>query len=250
MLIIDLYAYCGHWPYWPIKTTTTEGLIHMLDCFKIDKAVVTSTRGVFVACAEGNQETAKLCNEQPERFIGFATVNPVDEKEACNQLVQAHTMGLKGLRLFPQHHGYRLDDDPFLAEILATAQDLGLPVLIPVRVMMNWGLPFMDVRQLENVVGQYPRLRFIIAGINYGELRDSLAIMRRHDNVGLETSCLQSYGGVKTVVDKVGAERIYLGTGLPLQYPAPGLAKIEHAEISDDAKELILGVNASRLLSL
>lgn len=250
MAIIDLNGYCGHWPYWPIEVTTTEGLVRTLDRFKIDQVAVTSTMGVFLEREDGNRHTAKVMEEAPSRVIGFATVSPVDEKKACSQLARWYTAGMKGVRLFPQHHRYRLDDDPFLADILKMAEILELPVLIPIRLIANWSLPVMDVREIEPIVKRYPRVQFIIGGVNYGEFRDTMAILRRHENVGIETSCLQFVRGVKTLVDKIGAERVYLGTGLPLQYPAPGLAKVEHAEIGDDAKELILGGNAERLLCL
>ena len=250
MRIIDLNGYCGHWPYWPIEVTSTEGLVNTLDRFRIDQVVVTSTKGVFLEREDGNQHTAQVMREAPSRVVGFATVSPVDEKEACRQLAKWHAAGMKGVRLFPQHHRYRLDDDPFLADILDMAQLLEWPVLIPIRLIANWSLPVMDVREVEPIVKRYPRLQFIIGGVNYGEFRDTMPILRRHENVGIETSCLQFVGGVKTLVDKIGAERVYLGTGLPLQYPAAGLAKVEHAEVSDEAKELILGGNAERLLSL
>jgi len=137
-----------------------------------------------------------------------------------------------------------------LASILKMASKLAWPVLIPIRLMMNWGLPTLDVRTIGGIAAAYSHVQFIIGGVNYGELADALAVMNRYNNVAIETSCLQSLGGVKLLADEVGPERVLLGTGLPLQYPSAGLAKIEHAEISDRAKELILGLNAERLLGL
>jgi predicted TIM-barrel fold metal-dependent hydrolase len=249
-LITDINGYCGNWPYWPVKLTEGRGLVALLDRFRIDCVAVTSTKGAFVGCAEGNADTARIVQEHASRLIGFLTVSPTDGPQAVEQLRTCHAQGLKGLRLFPQHHLYRLDDDPVLAQILATAQELGLPVLIPVRLIMNWGMPTLDVREIGNIAGRYRHVRFIIGGVNYGEVRDALGVMRRNDNVSLETSCLQIHEGVATFVRQVGAERVYFGSGLPLQYPGPGLAKIQNAEISDDAKERILGGNARQLLAL
>jgi predicted TIM-barrel fold metal-dependent hydrolase len=73
--------------------------------------------------------------------------------------------------------------------------------------------------------------------------------MRKFDNIGFETSCLQMVDGIETLVRKVGAERVYMGTGMPLMYPYPCIYKIQKAQISDREKELILGENASNLLS-
>ena len=99
-MIIDINGYCGNWPYWPIKVRTGDSLVELLDRFEIDKVVVTSTRGAFVDCAEGNAETARLMEEKPSRVLGFATVNPRDEDGAVAELQSAHAQGMKGLRLF------------------------------------------------------------------------------------------------------------------------------------------------------
>lgn len=250
MAVIDLNGYCGHWPYWPIDDTTVEELIETMDKSGIDQVAITSTKGLFLEREDGNEHTAEVVNAAPERLLGFATVSPVDGRAACEQVARWHAAGFKGLRFFPQHHAYRLDDDPILADILHLARTLELPVLIPIRVMANWSLPVFDVRGIGDIAQRYPRVEFIIGGVNYGELRDALAVMRKNQNVGLETSCLQFAEGVEKVVDAVGAERVYLGTGLPLQYPSPGLAKIQHAGVKDAAKQLILGENAARLLSI
>jgi predicted TIM-barrel fold metal-dependent hydrolase len=249
-LIIDINGYCGTWPYWPIKYTNGHDLVALLDRFRIDCVAVTSTKGAFVGCAEGNADTARVVQEHASRLIGFCTVSPTDGPQAVEQLRDCHAQGLKGLRLFPQHHLYRLDDDPVLADILATAQELRLPVLIPIRLIMNWGMPTFDVREIGNLAARYRHIRFIIGGVNYGEVRDALGVMRRNDNVSVETSCLQIHEGVAIMVQQAGAERVYFGSGLPLQYPGAGLAKIEHAEINNDAKERILGGNAQQLLAL
>ena len=248
-MIIDIHAYCGNWPYWQLRVDTSSDLVRLLDQFGIAKAVVTSTTGVFVAPADGNQHTADTIATHPDRLLGFATVCPWDE-DAPEQLQRAADLGMRGLRLFPQHHGYRFDDDPVLAGILAVAEKCRLPILIPARIMANWSMPTLDVRQIGDLASRYPKLQFVIGGVNYGEVRDALSVMRRCPNVGLETSCLQIHNGVKLFVERAGAERIYFGSGLPLQYPGAGLAKIQHAQISDAAKDMILGGNAARLLSL
>jgi len=246
-VIIDINAYCGNWPYWPLTVTTSAELVRLLDQFDIDRAVITSTKGIFLAPADGNSHTARVVAENPTRLIAFATVSPTDA-DAAGQLERCADHRMAGVRLFPQHHGYRFDDDPILAEILEVADARRLPLLIPVRVMGNWSMPTLDVRQIGELAGRFPDVQFIAAGVNYGEVRDTLSVMRRHPNVALETSCLQLHEGVKTFVERVGAERLLFGSGLPLQYPGAGLAKILHAEIGDAARELILGQNAQRLL--
>ena len=248
MKLVDINAYFGLWPHWEISTTTPEALVALLDKHGIHQAAVASTRGVFLSGAKGIQHVHSLMQTYPQRILGFAIVNITEEEAAVRQVEEAHRLGFCGLRLFPQHHQYRLDDDPYLADVLSLAQDLEMPVLIPIRMILHWGLPQLDVRDLDGIARRFPKLRLIIGGVNYGELRDALAVMRHHAQVGFETSCMQMTFGIETLVKKAGAERIYFGTALPLMYPAPAIFKIEKAEISDAEKEMIFGLNALQLL--
>jgi uncharacterized protein len=250
MTIIDISGYFGHWPYWPIKTLTGPDLIALLDKSGIDQMVVASTRSIFNNSELGNHEAAELANSSAGRIHAFVIVNPTNSSKACDQLTRSFQAGIKGFRLLPQYHRYRLDDDPGLNHLLSLAQDLGMVAVIPIRLILHWGLPQLDVRDINVVAANFPRLRVIISGVNYGEFRDALAVMRRHENVGFETSCMQMVNGIETLVQKAGAERVYMGTGAPLMYPAPGVYKIIKAEINERDKELILGGNAARLLSV
>lgn len=250
MRLIDVTVYYGKWPHWPIKITSPDALVGEMDRWKIDQAVVASTKSVFLNCEDGYPHLDDLVQKYPKRFIGFPIVSPKDGEQSLAQVEEAHKKGYKGLRLFPQHHQYRLDDDPTLEGILGLAQGFGMLVQIPCRIMLHWGLPQLDVREIDSVAARFSKLNIMTGGLNYSELRDVIGVMRRRDNVTFETSCLQMVNGIETVVEQVGAERIFFGTGLPLQYPSPGIAKIANAQVSDDVKEKIFGLNAVKLLGL
>lgn len=250
MKLIDMTVYYGKWPDWPIKGITPDGLVEQMDRWQIDQGVTVSTRSIFLNCEDGHQEIQDLVKKYPKRVIGFAIVSPKDGEKALTQVEAVHTNGLKGLRLLPQQHQYRLDDDPILTDILTLAQKLDMPIQIPCRVMLHWGLPQLDVREIEGIAARFPELRIMAGGLNYSELRDLIGVMRRRPNVTFETSCMQMYNGIETLVDKVGADRIFFGSGMLLQYPSPGIAKISHAQISDDDKEKIFRLNAEIWLGL
>jgi predicted TIM-barrel fold metal-dependent hydrolase len=249
MAIIDFSAYYGLWPYWKIQHTTPSDLLGLLDKWGIDQAVVVSTRSIFFECRQGNEDVVQFSRESQGRVHGFAVVNAAQENDALDILQSAHQAGMRGFRLFPQQHRYHLDDDPCLNDVLALGQELGMTLAIPIRSILHWGLPQLDVREIDTVARNFPQLRVVIGGVNYGEFRDALAVLRRHENVCFETSCMQMVNGIETLVKKVGAERVFMGTNLPLMYPYPGIYKIQKAQISDREKELIMGGNAARVLA-
>lgn len=74
----------------------------------------------------------------------------------------------------------------------------------------------------------------------------------RHGNVYVDTSSGSSLlpGLIEWAVSQVGAERLLFGTDTPLYFASMQRIRIDHAEISDAAKRLILRDNAVRLFHL
>ena len=120
---------------------------------------------------------------------------------------------------------------------------------------MNWGYKnffgkpaLQDVGEVLAVADRFPELKIIIGCVNYLELTGLIVGAKRLDNLLVETSGLQS--GFEVLVESLGVEKVLLGTGMPVQYPSVGLTKVLQAEIPQDAKELILGRKAEKLLRL
>ena len=59
-----------------------------------------------------------------------------------------------------------------------------------------------------------------------------------------------TYNGVKAAVDGAGADRVLFGTDMPLLDARHQIAKVTTANISDEAKQRVLGLNAIELLGL
>ena len=90
----------------------------------------------------------------------------------------------------------------------------------------------------------------MLHGLNYGEESwNGIRLQNAIPNLWLETSCLQGLGAIAQLVSAADAQRILLGVGVPLQYPACGIAKLEKAKISCADKEAIAHLNAKRLLA-
>ncbi|MCC7497096.1 MAG: amidohydrolase family protein [Bryobacterales bacterium] len=217
----------------------------------IDRAVITSTRSLFVSWPDGNQEARQAAAARPERLIAFAVAGPGE----LSHSLDAHRLELdntvRGVRLFPQFHTYHLLYEPFVDLLCEQAAALRIPVQLPLRVLMNWGMPMLDLGWMAAIVGRHPATPWILSGLNYfHELRVGLALMRRYPTVYLETSCIQGFDAIRKVVEEVGSDRLLFGTGLPLQNAAAGMAKVCHARISDAGREAVLGGNALRLLKL
>lgn len=248
-LIVDINAYLGSWPYRKVDFTTANGLVELQRRFGIDKAVVCSLRSIFYDHKEGDREVVEAVQKHQKRLLGFASVSPLFEESRDDLRRSVKESGLKGLRIFPAYHGYNLED-PAVHPLLEEAGKLKIPVMIPMRLSMEWSQPALKMSGIRKIADTYPEIPLILGCINYPELGVTRAILREHDNVFVETSCMQRWQGIEELVRAAGSHRVLFGSGMPIQNPGPALAKIKNAEISESEKLLIMGANAAKIVSL
>ena len=250
---IDIHAYIGKWPYWPVPQASAEDVMATMDKAGIDSAVITSTRSLFVNWRDGNAEAAQAEANYVKRFLAFACIGPpeLSHKLDANPFDLSKHSSVRGVRLAPQFQTYHLLYEPFIDDLCEKAAVLGIPVQLPLRVLMNWGMPMLELGWIAAIVERHPRTPWILAGLNYfHELRVGLALMQRFSAVHIETSCIQGFEAIPKIVQQVGSDRILFGTGLPLQNASAAVSKVENARISDSDREAIFSGNARRLLKL
>ena len=70
-------------------------------------------------------------------------------------------------------------------------------------------------------------------------------------NIYLETcTSLADHGTIERLVDGAGADRVLYGSDMPLMDARMQIGRIATANISNDAKRRILGLNAMELLGI
>lgn len=247
---IDVNTFFGHWPYWPLPHTSGDDALRLMDRFGIDRAAITSLRGLHGDWRQANAETLALAASHPDRLTPIATMSPVNGGggEALRELVG---QGFRGVRLYPLLlQGYGLDG-PFAKEICGAAGWLEVPVIMPTRPMMNFRFPTLPIDDVAALAGRHPETTFILSGPNYlSEFQAAIEAMQRCRNMLIETSCMQGFQALRRTVDAVGEGRVLFGTGAVLHYPACNVAKLDHANISDQQRRAIASENTLRLLRL
>jgi predicted TIM-barrel fold metal-dependent hydrolase len=247
-MVVDVNAFIGKWPYWPVPHSKFSQ-------WGVDRACICSTRSLFVHWEDGNREVEAVTGQHPERMLPFACVGTFETSHRAadqkHDLKAYRERGFRGIRLYPQHHSYHLLFESFIDEICEQAQSLRLPVLLSLRAIMNWGVPSLDLHDMLSIVERHPGVPWILSGINYlHEIRSVQLLLRRHSSVHLETSCVMGYEAVQKVVSECGYEQILFGSAAPLQHGRANLEKVLHARVNDLAREAILSGNARRLLGL
>ncbi len=247
---IDINAFFGHWPYWPLPHTSGEDALRLMDRFGIEHAAITSLRGLHGDWRQANAETLTLVASHPDRLTPIATMSPMNGGggDALRELI---ARGFRGIRLYPLLlQGYSLASR-FADETCTTAGKLGVPVIVPTRPMMNFRFPTVAIDDVAALAARHPDTTFLLSGPNYlSEFRAAIEAMARCPNMVIETSCMQGFQALSQMVDAVGGGRVLFGTGAVLHYPACNVAKLDHADIPDKQRDAIGYENARRVLRL
>ena len=133
-MIFDVNAWLGVWPFRSLRDTTPAELVARLGRSGIDMAAVSQIEAVFHRNPQpANEKLAKSVAPFADRLVPMATINPTipnwrDDLAAC-----AETLGMKGVRLFPQYQGYEASG-PETRAVLEACAERGLPVSIPHRL--------------------------------------------------------------------------------------------------------------------
>ena len=222
-----------------------------------------------------NDVIAAVVRSDPDRFIGFASVNPAYRgvEAAVEELDRAVTeLGLAGLKLYPMYQHWAANDPDLAFPIYAKAQELGIPVMIHqagstrIDAKLELGRPAI----LDDIGRVFRDLRVIIAHCGLPWVDEALFLLTKHPNFFAELSYL-----IATLTRRdlflllsrcepmfVPLEKLFFGTDYPgfLYDPVKLLEKLrtvnEEAALVNLPKipqakiEGIMGDNVARVLGL
>lgn len=244
-LVIDFHGHVGRWDDLGFVDDQSAMLLAM-DAVGIDRSCVFNI--FHPEGSIGNNETAVFVARHPNRFIGFAYVSPLLPDLMVPELERAvDELGFRAIKLYPPYTSYPLNH-PAWDPIYAFANERALAVLAH-----TGSGEASEPRHLREAARRFSKASFVAGHAGNFEPYRSQAIKVAQDcpNVYLETcSTFRNPGLIEELVDRVGAERVLFGSDTPLMDPRPQIGKIITAAIDNEAKGLILGENARRLLNL
>jgi uncharacterized protein len=259
-MIIDVNAYLGHYAFRRLRHNTADSLLKLMDSRKIDRAVVSSASAITYRNAQsGNEEIDAEVKARHDRLIPFAVINPTyagweDDLKFCHE-----GFGMRGLRLYPGWHNYKLSDSRCL-ELVRAATARGLIISIPMRVedprQRSWlvNVPDVSLDDVAALVKTCPEARFLLLNGSWHDnfLRSPLgrAGSGVPANFRIEISRLTALleNEIGTLIKAIGPDRLVFGTGMPFNYPDPALLKLEVLAASSEQKEKIAWRNAAEWL--
>jgi predicted TIM-barrel fold metal-dependent hydrolase len=137
-----------------------------------------------------NSDLGRIKRQRPDRFICFATLNPMDGMRAVRELERlVKEDGVDGLRVNALYNCVSADDRRYYP-LYAKCAELGVPVRIYTSMNYANDRPY-DLghpKHLDNVAIDFPELR-IIAGLGgWPWVNDMIGLLRRHPNLYCDTA--------------------------------------------------------------
>ncbi len=249
-LIIDCHTHLGPWHNFYIPEHSAASMVRSMDRLGVDLCVCSPHLAIGPDYLEGNREVMAAADAFPGRFVPYVAINPHrPEDEVRREIEHWHALGrLRAFKIHPSVQGCRADA-PGYAPLFEHANAHGLPVL-----SHSWsGDEHCGPAVLGQLARQWPNAKVVIAHSlsSWQMIDEACAQAEEHGNVFLDmTGSLLLYQGLETMVQKVGAARVLLGTDLPFIDPRPTLGRVLMARLADDDKRQILGLNAQALLGL
>jgi hypothetical protein len=177
--------------------------------------------GDSVGIQSSDETTAACVARYPDKFVGFAYVDP-RRPDCIERLRHAHqTLGLKGVKYGPIYNGVALSD-PRLDPVYAYCQANDLPLTMHMGTTFARNAPIDMGRALhvEPVAMRYPDLTIIMAHMGHPWHEDAIVVARKQPRVFLENSAIfyrpwQYYNTLICAQEYKVTDKIYFGTDFP-----------------------------------
>lgn len=247
ILIIDCHCHMGFWKAFHAPRNTAEDMIDSMNSLGVDKAFITAHSSIGPNYVYGNDMVISAVRKYPDKFIGYVTLNPSYKDDMENEIRRCfNTEGIKGIKLHPGSHGAAVDYKNYRIAY-ETANDKCCPILIHV-----WGKG--DVAAIDKLSSKYPKAQFIMGhsgGADIKAMEDAVKVAASHENVYLDLAISMVYeGNVEWFVNEVGSKKVLYASDMPFFDPRPNFGRVAMAELADDEKQNIFGLNMERILSL
>lgn len=240
---------------WMLQTySTPEAFVELMDEAGINAAVILAERAPVVSGIASNEDVAEFCSFSP-RLIPFASIDPHASDNPADELEYlVIRMGFKGLKLYPTYQLF-YPNEAKIYPLYAKAQELDIPVLFHTgsSVFKGSRLKYGDPIYIDDVAIDFPKLMLLQAHCGRPFWYEkALALSQLHENVYMEISGLPPQNLLFNFpkLERVAHKVIYGSDWPGVPTIKENIVAIQGLEISDQAKQMILGGNAARLLKL
>ena len=240
-----------------------QHIFNQMKCAGIDKLALlpldlTSIDGQSVV---SNAEISEIVKQSPDRFIGFASVDP-HCKDAVESLEYAfEELHLLGLKLHPSRQIF-YPTDAALLPIYECCIRHNKPILFHAGISLepNSNSKYSHPSLFEEVAIQFPELRFCLAHFGWPWVTETAALLLKYPNIYTDTGMLyfdnarEFYAHVfknelgEHWIDRSLRHQVMFGSNNPRFEQIRMLEALRNIGWRESTLDLVLGENALAFL--
>lgn len=251
-MIIDTNAFLGHYPFRRLVGNKAAEMVKTMERAGIDRALVSSLGAVFYRDAhQGNAELVDEIRSWQDRFVPIAVINPKVAGWQRDLEQAVRSFGMKGVALYPEHHGYKLLDEVGDA-VLKAIIELDVPLVLTQRLEDRRQRHAWDAAEdlamgaVVESAQRHENLRIMLSnwiGLDGAKLAAA----------GLKGRCLIDFArlhvllnkDVPKLIDSLGIQSVAFGSHMPFDYVGGSLVKLANLDtLSDEDFEKVASRNA------
>ena len=239
---VDTHVWLSQWPTRRTAPDSPAQLVAKLRQHGVTSAWTGSFDGALHTDLAGvNARLAEACaREGGGVLLPFGTVNPAlpDWEEDVRRCAEVHRM--RGLRVFPNYHGYTLDD-PRFARLLDLAAQRGLLVQVSVAIEDSraqdpvFTVPAVDATSLPETLARVPAARVMLLNGFMRSGAGSPAIVNRLAATGRvwhEIAALEGVAAIEKLLLAAPRARLAFGSHTPWFYFESALLKLQESALT------------------
>jgi predicted TIM-barrel fold metal-dependent hydrolase len=242
------------------KIATAEEIVASMDNDGIDVSVVLNIGWAsHELCCETNDYIIEATARYPDRLVGFCSVQPLARGEAVAEIERCARGGVKGIgELRCDTQGFDFGDRETMSPIVQAAVRHGLVILTHASEPVGHTYPGKGAITpdiLYRFAENFPDVNLVCAhwggGLPFYVLMPEVA--EALSNVYFDTAAspfLYRDDIFEHVANLVGPDKILFGSDHPLVRQDRIVKSVRSLSLSEEARSMILGENARRLLGL
>lgn len=198
---------------------------------KVDKAIVFALSYADTSGIDSSDETTVAAvAKYPDKFVGFAYLDPrrPDFMERLRHAIEE--LGLKGVKYGPIYNGVPLDD-PRISEACTylARNDVPLTMHMGTTYTRKYAADLGRPIHVEALAFRFPDLKIVMAHMAHPWYEECVAIIRKQPNVYAEISAIyyrrwQFYNVMMTIQEYQTGDKVFFGTDYPFSTVEEGLA--------------------------
>ena len=217
-----------------------------------------------------NQEIADLVKRNPDKFIGFGSVNPnKDEDYVEGKLEEISTLGFKGIKMLPTLQLFSPIENKNFERICEYCEENKKVLLYHTGCDPGpWEIPEIsedaNPKYLKPILERYNPVIVLAHTGSYSAYEpgiwfdEAFELGKSFDNVYFDSAAVSSFIYSEKILgrirEEVGLDRLLYGSDYPvvlgsnMEYEVNVIKRCEY--LSEDEKKNILGLNAAKILNL